>query len=138
MNRSELWGREWDFLAVDKTGQVAVLSSAGYGPIPSAVLASRETVERAVDAVMRLPVTTSAVPTDPERGGNYSDWYDISSRGFYTFDWHVWHGPYELIATPAEPLHVDHLPDVLRSACGLLRIPQSFAEIATLHLAEPE
>ncbi|WUJ68530.1 hypothetical protein OG809_25890 [Kribbella soli] len=138
MTRSELWGREWDFLAVDQCGQVAVLSTAGYGPIPPAVLAARETVERAIDDLMRQPVITSAVPTDPDRSGNYSDWYAVSARGFYAFDWHVWHGPYEPIATPADPLHVEHLPDVLRSACGLLRIPQSFAEITSLQLAEPE
>ncbi|MEV4261705.1 hypothetical protein [Kribbella sp. NPDC049584] len=79
MNRSELWGWEWDFLAVDKTGQVAVLSSAGYGPIPPAVLAGRASVERAMDELARLPATTNAVPANPDRDGNYSDWYDISS-----------------------------------------------------------
>lgn len=81
MSRSDLWGREWDFLAVDELGQLAVLSTAGYGPIPAAVLADRESVERAIDEVARLPVTTTAVPADPNRTGNYSDWYDLSSRG---------------------------------------------------------
>lgn len=134
MTRSDLWGREWDFLAVDELGQLAVLSTAGYGPIPAAVLADRESVERAIDEVARLPVTTTAVPADPNRTGNYSDWYDLSSRGFYTFDWLVWHGPYELIATPAEPLQIEYLPNALRAAARLLRVPQPFTGISSLQL----
>ncbi|MFD3399486.1 hypothetical protein ACFWUU_02340 [Kribbella sp. NPDC058693] len=134
MNHSDVWGREWDFLAVDETGQVAVLSTAGYGPIPAAVLADRENVEHAIEDLARMPVTTTAVPADPDRPGNYSDWYDVSARGFYTFDWRVWHGPYELIATPSDPAQIEHLPDVLRTAANLLRIPQLFAELSSLQL----
>ncbi|MEU4390714.1 hypothetical protein [Kribbella sp. NPDC023855] len=131
--RSDLWGREWDFLAVDSAGHVAVLSSAGYGPIPEPVLAAREVVERADDAIAALPTITRAVPESPRREGNLSDWYSLSERGLFAYDWRIWHGPYERIASPAEPLVVDSLPDPVQAAARLLQIPYLFAGVAELH-----
>ena len=29
-----LWGREFDWLGIDRHGHVAVFSNAGYGPLP--------------------------------------------------------------------------------------------------------
>lgn len=51
--RSPLWGWEWDFLAVDEVGSVALLWSAGYGPIPRDVLDNRPVVESAVADLVR-------------------------------------------------------------------------------------
>ncbi|MGW2094273.1 hypothetical protein [Promicromonospora sukumoe] len=40
LNRDALYGTEWDFLALDQGGHVALLSSGGFGPIPESVLRS--------------------------------------------------------------------------------------------------
>ena len=32
-----LWGREFDWLGIDRHGRVAVFSNAGYGPLPETV-----------------------------------------------------------------------------------------------------
>ncbi|WP_433013573.1 hypothetical protein [Kribbella sp. CA-294648] len=133
--RSDLWGLEWDFLAVDSAGHVAVLSSAGYGPIPELVLAAREVVGRADDAIEALPTFTQAVRDNPEREGNFSDWYSLSERGLFAYDWNLWHGPYKRIASPAEPLNISSLPEQVQAAARLLQIPYLFAGATELHLA---
>jgi hypothetical protein len=133
--RSDLWGWEWDFVAVDSAGHVAVLSSAGYGPIPEPVLAARDDVERADDAIAALPTITRAIPDNPEREGNFSDWYSLSERGLFAYDWNLWHGPYERIASPAEPLDIDSLPEHVQAAARLLQLPYLFAGATELHLA---
>jgi hypothetical protein len=132
--RVGLWGWEWDFLAVDVVGQVAILSSAGYGAIPEPVLAAREAVERAIAAVASMPSATHAIQAEHGRDGDYSDWYTLSLRGFYTYDWHHYRGPYELISAPGEPLALSALPPSVRSAAAILTIPHAFADSAQLHL----
>ena len=133
-SRADLWGWEWDFLAVDPVGHVAVLSSAGYGPIPAHVLEVRDAVERAVAIINSMPATRRSVHNHHRRDGDYSDWYASSARGFYTYDWHHHHGPYELISSPAEPLIIATLPAAVRSAASILTIPHPFAGLATLTL----
>lgn len=135
--RADLWGIDWDFLAVDSAGHVAVISSAGTGPIPEAVLAGREVVERTDSAIAALPKITRAVPDNPRRGGNTSVWYSSSERGLYVYDWTLWNGPYERISAPAEPLDIGSLPEHVQEAAHLLQIPYLFAGASQLHLDYP-
>jgi hypothetical protein len=131
---SDLLGMEWDFLAVDSAGQVAVLSTAGEGPIPAPVLAAREDVELAVAQLQDLLATTSAVPADPDQSGNYSEWFDLSARGLYAYDWTAMTGGYELISAPAQPAQLELLPEPIRAAATLVRSSQLFAGSFTLRL----
>lgn len=135
--RDDLWGLEWDFVAVDTVGHAAILTSGGHGPIPLAVLTAREQVERAIAIVGTMPVTTTAVDAQPDRDGNYSDWYAYSARGLFTYDWHTHHGPYELISSPAEPLSISALPEAVLFVARLLTIPQPFTELTEFFLEYP-
>lgn len=132
--RAHLWGLEWDFLVLDRVGHVAVLSSAGYGPIPEQVLNARDDVERAIAAVDAMPVSTRARSVHTG-DGDYSDWYAISDRGLFAYDWQVWHGPYRLIAEPELAVTVDALPSAIQRAAGLIRLAEDFAETAQLRLS---
>ena len=129
---ADLWCLEWDFLAVDPAGHVAVLSCGGYGPIPQSALAARESVEQAIAMISTLPTTTEAVSV-VEGDGDYSDWFAMSARGFYAYDWQAWNGPYERISAPASPLSISSLPDEVRAAATILQIPQQFAESTQLN-----
>lgn len=82
-----------------------------------------------------MPTTTRAVPDNPKREGNFSDWYSLSERGLFAYDWNLWHGPYERIAAPAEPLDIGSLPEHVQAAARLLQIPYLFAGATELHLA---
>lgn len=134
--RGPLWGIEWDFLAVDATGSVALLSSAGYGPIPARVLAQRSLVERAVSELDAHPVVGAAEDRrDPSnRSGDYSDWFTMSERGLFAYDWRVHHGPYGLVSAPTVALEVSALGRTIREAANLVALPLRFAAASELRL----
>lgn len=128
--REPLWGVEWDFLAVDAAGAVALLSSAGYGPIPARVLEHRALVERAVSEIADLPMVGAALDRrdSDDRSGDYSDWFRMSERGLFGFDWRVHHGPYRLVSQPTEVVEFSKLSPTIREAAALLTFPTRFGE----------
>lgn len=137
-DRDDVAGREWDFLALDREGSVALITSAGYGPIPEAVLSHRMSVE-AVVAGMRaqLPVIGESLDRrEQDRSGDYSDWFEASRRGLYTYDWHVHDGPYEQVSAPSVVLRAGSLTPEIGYVAGLLRLPVLFADTAQLSLDE--
>lgn len=58
---------------------------------------------------------------------DYTDWYSLSAKGFYAYDWDVWHGPYRRICSPTVPVTIDALPSVIRSAAHLAVFRLDFA-----------
>ena len=83
--RSPLWGWERDFLAVDEVGSVALLSSAGYGPMPQSVLENRPIVEsrRETAYLMRSPTDARRLsdamerPVDIHRRRRKTHWVEL-------------------------------------------------------------
>ena len=93
-------GSEFDFLAIDDKGQVAVFSHGGWGPIPRAIVDRWEQAIKAVEATERLPVTTTAqeAPGGPD---DYSSWWLTKvERGLFAYDWRNTYGPYQLTRSP--------------------------------------
>lgn len=138
LDRDDVAGREWDFLAIDRGGSVALISSAGYGPIPAEVLSHGVSVEAVVAS---LPTQLSVIGESLDRrerdpSGDYSDWFDASRRGLYTYDWHVHGGPYEQVSAPSVALRADTLTPKFGNVAGLLRLPVLFSETAQLSLHE--
>jgi len=129
--REELWGWEWDFLAVDAAGAVALLSSAGHGPIPAGVLNHRLLVERAVSELVDLPILGAVA--DRRDAGNqsadYSDWFAMSERGLFAYDWQ---GAYRLVSSPTDAISISTLSPTIREAASLLTLPVRFAHQSTL------
>jgi hypothetical protein len=138
LDRDDVAGREWDFLATDRDGSVALITSAGYGPIPQAVLSHGVSVEAAVAGLQtQLPVISESLGRrEQDLSGDYSDWFEASKRGLYTYDWHVHGGPYEQVSAPSVRLRAEDLTPEIGYAAGLLRLPVLFAETAQLSLDE--
>ena len=138
LDRDDVMGREWDFLAIDRDGSVALITSAGYGPIPGAVLSHGKSVEAVVAGLRtQLPVIGESLDRrEQDPSGDYSDWFEASKRGLYTYDWHVHGGPYEQVSVPSVKLRADDLTPEIGYAAGLLRLPVLFAETAQLSLDE--
>jgi hypothetical protein len=84
-----LWGREFDWLGIDRNGRVAVFSNAGYGPLPETVNERPADVDAALERAGELPAIGSAGTVENSGGGDYSFWYCYSAKGFYTYDWRV-------------------------------------------------
>ena len=122
---SFIGGSEFDFLATDAVGQVAVFSHAGWGPIPRAVVDRSEQATKAVEAAELLPVMTTERDA-PVGGGDYSEWLIKVERGLFAYDWWDTYGPYRLVARPRVAIHIDSAPTLLDHG-NLVVLPTDFA-----------
>src|SRR3954466_8641023 len=129
-------GTEFDWLAVDPSGALAVLTSAGYGPVPKAVGDHVESVDAALDLINTWPPVGGSL-SQPSDTGNYADWRELAVRGFYAYDWKDSSGPYIRLAAPTTPLTVHNLTDEwLRQIAMLARFTVDFASATQLNLAD--
>jgi hypothetical protein len=122
---------DFEWYAIDRKGQLALLTSAGFGPVPMLVFRSKGAYYRAADYFRSLPV----------RGGHVllaSGPYDWSSctkaaeRGLFVYDWNAAAGqyvpayPYKIMARPEDPLTLSDLPADLQSWVSLVRFDIEF------------
>jgi len=109
-NADDIRGFEYDWLACDADGQVALFSTAGGGYVPPEVLADLDAHDAAIETILAMPESTDAVMAPTLPLGIPNTWCDVAERGLYAFDADVHGGPYRLIAAPAEPVLVRALP----------------------------
>ncbi|GAB3277508.1 hypothetical protein [Kineosporia babensis] len=123
-------GIEFDWLMVDSQDQVAMLSTAGYGPVPRWLGPYEDTMDDAMDQVIALAETGEALG-NAERvsGGDYSDWLALSRRGLFTYDWTH---RYERLTIPSTPILVSALPPISRRMAELTRIAGTFQDLPYL------
>lgn len=135
--RHPVLGTEWDWLACDASGRVALLSTGGGGPVPQSVLRSVDQMNSAVEAARQLPQAGEASEVRRE-SGDWSDWVAAATQGLYAYDWGPWtgDGPYTLVAAPSCPVDVEELPPLVADAARLYRFPLQFADAAELHLPD--
>lgn len=100
--RQGLYGLEFDFLACDRAGHLAVFS-AGQGPVPITALTRTEAEDRAVAAIDDLDPNGSAVD-QPGASGDLSFWRRKAERGFFTYDWQDHEGLFLRQCSPTAPL----------------------------------
>jgi hypothetical protein len=123
-----LWGREFDWLGIDRRDRVVVFSNAGYGPLPETVNERLADVDAALERADELPSIGSAANIENCGDGDCSDWYSYSAKGFYAYDWHVWGGPYRRLSSPTVPISIDRLQDQLQAVARLAVFPVDFAD----------
>lgn len=112
--RDEVQGYEYDWLACDQHGQVALLSTAGGGYAPQSLLTDSDAYDEAIDSILELPSRTVA-KLAPEVGeGLPNTWRKAAERGLYAFDADPNGGAYRLVAIPTEPLLLAQLPSNIR------------------------
>jgi hypothetical protein len=113
-------GTEFDWFAVDADGFVALMSSAGFGPIPDCVF------ER-FDEQRRIEEFFTHLAGHPTMG----DWdrmlESLSVSGVFVYDWKHWDGPYLRLGIPQLPQRIEGLgfPSELRDAFAA--VPERFS-----------
>jgi len=136
VDRQELPGMEFDWLAADEAGHLAQMLSSGTGRVPETVLASEEDLFALHLFLDELPLTEplsipegsfQALLAQPQRRGLYV--YDAAADGV---DDSGRTGQYLLVAAPRQPLTLDALPEQLRG--GVARLPGRFGEQAKLEV----
>ena len=136
-----LAGYEFDWLAIDREGFVALCETGGFGEVPEQVL--RMGVERLADygpAIQSILTELPEVGRYQQRSGGVgtdTQTLNYAARGLYIYDWRPWKGPYRRIVVPDRPAHHRLVQDVLSGfADGLPRLPVSFRSTKRFHLAK--
>ena len=118
VDRRELPGMEFDWLASDEAGHLAQMLSSGMGRVPEVALSSEETLFALHLFLDELPVREAlsvpegsfqALLAQPQRRGLFV--YDAVVEGA---DGTGRTGDYALVAAPAQPLKLEQVPEEFR------------------------
>jgi hypothetical protein len=111
-------GLEYDWLASDADGHVALFSTAGGGRVPDEFLRDVDLYDAAIKVILRLPTRTGArfAPTLP--AGLQNDWKLMAERGLFAFDSDPNGGPYRVVSAPNEPMRLTELPEEVAAIAG--------------------
>jgi hypothetical protein len=132
--REQVEGGEFDWFAVDGCGHIGHFATAGYGPIPAAVLARLNGIRDLDEQILQLPVVGDATGHLP---GKIEDWLEMARRGLFAYDWKHWHGPSQRAATPSTPIGLAGLPRDLREMVRLVTwAGVNFADLMTVRPEE--
>ena len=99
---------EFEWLGVDRSGQIAVFSSFSTGFIPPCVTGSMELFNELVNLVESIPYTSAPLKVT-RRSGRDDDWENYAWKGMFGYDnanAHSSNKPdgYELIYKPSLPI----------------------------------
>ena len=122
---------EFDWLAVDRCGHLAVVSTAGAGPIPAEVLkvgTERELTDPQ-SVIEALPILGNA-RAEGRGPGECTEWIEAGRRGVFVYDWRLNGGPYERIIVPEAPL----VASLLESEARVAVVNTCFAEAQIINL----
>jgi hypothetical protein len=126
-SENDVHGLEYDWIACDVDGLVALFSTAGGGYLPLAFLQDTDAHERAIEDILDGPATTIATFAPALSPSLKNIWRSAAEHGLFAFDSDVNGGPYKVVAVPAVPRRLDSLSvDVIRVATRI-RIRASFA-----------
>jgi hypothetical protein len=82
----EIQGHEYDWLACNMHGHVAMFSTAGGGYAPRVFLADPDGYDDALDAIMSREACTSARLAPHVAEGLINAWIDLAERGHFSYD----------------------------------------------------
>ena len=100
----EIQGYEYDWIACDEYGRVAMFSTAGGGYAPRAFLADTDKYDEALEALMERDVFTSARQAPTVAEGLANTWKELAERGVFSYDSDPLGGPYRLVGVPEAPV----------------------------------
>lgn len=111
--RNDHWvGTEFDWVTADPDGNLAIFSTAGYGPVSALALeraSDQESIIAAMKSALGIPTALDLL-LSPDSGR------------IILFDWKLHRGPYLRSKRPTDglPLALDSIPSHLRDAVTLL------------------
>jgi hypothetical protein len=126
MRPEDLLGREFDWLACDAAGEVALFCTAGGGYPPNVFVGAIDEFDAALDGLLRLSASTTG--TFVEDAIDERVWKPAVERGLYIFDSDVDGGPYRRVGMPKVPVRVLSLPLILREVFERIRLPIHFRD----------
>ncbi len=107
VNAAARGGLDFDWLASDAEGYVAVFASAGGEIPPAAVLRDPDAHVRALGELLAAPACTRALFAPS--GAGEGRWRAAAERGLFVYRCSPDGGPYRLAAAPESPIRALHL-----------------------------
>jgi hypothetical protein len=114
---SDFSGIEFDWLAKDADGNIALFATAGEGFIPNSAADHHEN-HTAISESIPSPNT-----------GTEKVWSDYAAVGLYVFDWDLPGGPYKLRAVPLKPAS----PELISAVEAVPQIPRLNGRFASFN-----
>lgn len=122
-SQEDILGFEHDWLGSDADGHVAIFTTAGGSYAPEEFLRDTDAHDRAIEVALSLPPATTALFAPNLKPGLKNTWLDMAERGFFGFDGDPNGGPYDKVAAPQRPVHVDDLPAEAAAVARRLVLP---------------
>lgn len=122
MRTDPLVGTEFDWVAVDQSGNIGIFSTAGYGAVPRCAIRWRDDYENLIDWIGRR----AGLPP-------FADLMTFTGDiPIYGFDWIPHSGPYRRVQLPRgmPPVRLDELPEELRGA--VIELNLSFERLESI------
>jgi len=130
----EIVGIEFDWLASDAEGHVALFSTAGGGYAPPDFLRDTDAHDAAIDAILARAAFTEARFAPHLSPELRNTWRMVAQRGVFAYDSDVYGGPYRLVAAPEAPIQVAELPSAAAAIVGRLMFAHlRFADSSEIH-----
>lgn len=123
--RTDFLGTELDWFARDSEDFVALMSSAGYGPIPDCVFERFDQQRQIQEFLAGLAGQRRMAQWDQM-------FHSLPMAGVFVYDWRLWNGPYWRRGLPSVPRQLEQLgfPPELREALPF--VPVRFSASAEL------
>ena len=121
MTREELYGIEFDWFALDKNNNIALISSAGYGDIPDIVIQNYKDY-----------ADMSELFSTPHYGTTQI-WDDYANYGLFVYDWGNYHGPYKKMREPRQEISEELKSEILNIP-NITKLPLDFLKSATIEI----
>ncbi|WP_438002738.1 hypothetical protein WME89_27690 [Sorangium sp. So ce321] len=121
---NEILGMEFDWLASDADGYVALFSTAGGGYAPDEFLRDTDAHDAAIDVVLASPASTVARFAPELAPGLKNTWRMVAERGLFAFDSDPHGGPYRMVAAPVDPIRIADLPRRVNDIVERLKLRQ--------------
>lgn len=121
IHHPHIQGIDFEWLATDAEGHVALFSNEGGVAPPELVLRNMDAHSRALQALLLAPPTTRPLfsPLDPLERDNV--WRTVAERGLFAYRADPLGGPYRLAAAPMEPIRLFDLPETTARTVGAIR-----------------
>ncbi len=136
VSKNDIAGLEYDWVAVDVDGRIAVFSTAGAGEVPSEFLESIDKHEQVIEYLLNLEPVAEAISYPPVADGLKNTWRDLAERGVFAYDCSPNGGAYELVGVPGRFRSLEDLPEVLATAASRTRFSKNFSALPRVLLNE--
>jgi hypothetical protein len=143
IDASDEFGRDWDWYASDKEGNIGHFTTAGLRRLPRVVKSNREAAERVIRFfASELPDScgfTIRSGAEADAGGwskpgtrerFLRSFIEMARKGAFSYNTEMVHGhgaKYYLVAQPECPLRLAHLPSEIRNILSRLQAPLAFS-----------